>query len=273
MENHVLSILTDQKINVSSLYHDSAVPMKELFFFLVLKGDKPEYFSRLPRIQDTLKNLGIISCTRWNQQNPEAVQNMIRNCKENEFVLCRVSPEFTQKTLKARGLRNDHFVLARAKENSFQIVNDLPHISVLLNSRDFGSIYSGQYFIITVLRTLTLQDQILLHKKRVFRPEKYLPFYFYESDFYAIEELGPKLRNLTGIFKILKYRTNAYYRSFVDTSFIEKVLPLIERYYAKFEYFNLKSTTTLSKYFELFSHLNEIEISLMEELKQKLEVI
>ena len=55
VENQVLAFLRQQRVEVAPLYYNSAVPLKELFFFLVIQGIRPVYFDRVRRIQDDLR--------------------------------------------------------------------------------------------------------------------------------------------------------------------------------------------------------------------------
>ena len=55
VENQVLAFLRQQEVDVAPLYYNSAVPLKELFFFMVIQGMSPVRFDRVGRIQDDLR--------------------------------------------------------------------------------------------------------------------------------------------------------------------------------------------------------------------------
>ena len=57
VENQVLAILRERRNDIRPLYHNSAVPLRELFFSLVVRGEKPYRFYLVPRIQEELKAL------------------------------------------------------------------------------------------------------------------------------------------------------------------------------------------------------------------------
>jgi hypothetical protein len=42
LENHTLAILHERGMDIRPLYRDCAMPMKELFFFLIYHGNRRE---------------------------------------------------------------------------------------------------------------------------------------------------------------------------------------------------------------------------------------
>lgn len=271
VENQVLAILKQRDMDVSPLYHNSAMPLKEIFFYMVILGKKQEYFDRLPRIQKILKKLDIISMELLNEPMIKKVRKEIRKCKDNEYVLLKIEPVHVKEKLSARGLRNDHFVLVRAINEKFELINDIPEKIILLTARQLTEFYGGEYFKLTVNREISADDIKTLWRQRKFKPEKYTPFYFCEGDFDGIPDIGIRLRNMTGILKLLRHRLAEYYKNYVDTDFIKLKMPSIEKTYSTFEYYNLKKNTSFAKYYDLFIELNRIDICIMEELKCRLE--
>ena len=305
VENQTLAILTERSIDVRPLYRDSAMPMKELFFFLVYHGNKQEYFDRITRVQDLARELGIISlelCDRLAEEtvtarrafsgaspignydlpavkspNPARMIEAIRTTGDSEYILTRVTKEFTKNRLHARGLRDDHYVRVWAAGDGFNVLNDIPETVIALTAEEFAAAYGGDFFRLRVKRDLTDADRRRVHKSRVFKTESNDPFYFEIDDFapvrrfpYEPKEIGLRLRNMAGIYKTLRYRMAEYYGQYADTGFIRERMPEAEKYYAQFEYFNLKKSQPFTEYFEIFRRLNQMDNELMEELKQRL---
>lgn len=270
VENHILATLKKRGMDISPLYHNCALSLREIFYFLVIIGEKQEYFDRVPRIQEVLKKLGVIKLVLKRQSNIQSVRNAIRLCKDNEYILLKVTPKFTKENLFARGFRDDHYVLVRANSDNFTIINDIPERMEIVTARQLTKAYGGDYFKLTVKRELTKNDTDFLWISREFKPDNQKPFYYFKKDLTDISNLGIKLRNMAIIYRILRYRMAIYYSMYVDTGFIGEVMPTIEKYYVLFEYYNLKKSVTIDKYYSILSELNETETKIMMELKYRL---
>lgn len=260
-------------MDISPLYNNCALPLSEIYYFSVIMGKKQEYFDRMPRIQESLKKLGVIKLILKRQPNLKSVRNAIRSCRENEYILLKVTPEFSKNILYARGFRDDHYVLVKANSSNFEILNDIPERMTIVTARQLSKVYGGDYFMLTVARELTNIDVNYLWENREFKPENQKPFYFNDKDFNGIFNLGERLRNMTGIYKILRHRMAIYYNIYVGTGFINEVLPIIEKYYSIFEYYNLKKNITFDKYYCVLCELNNIEINIIMGMKNRFEKI
>jgi len=291
IENQTLAILRNRGMDIRPLYRDCAMPIKELFFFLIYHGNKQEYFDRITRVQDLAKELGIISLKLYGQTvnqkkspimqpqhfNPEEMITALRNIKENEYILMRVTKEFTKERLRARGLRNDHFVAITINGNHFDVINDIPETSLTLTIEELNAAYDGEFFKLSLTRNITDADRKKAHIDRVFKAEKNTGFTFDISDFDPVrrfpnepKEVGIRMRNMVGVYKTLRYRMAEYYGQYINTDFIRKHMNEVEKYYSLFEYYNLKKNTPFERYFEVFCKLNQMDTELNEELKVQL---
>jgi len=272
VENHVLAVLRSRGLPVEYTYHDSAVPMRELYDSMIRHGVRPEYFGRIRRVQDTLREMGVISLMKSRAEGMEQAKREIRGCRENEYILMRVTPGFTRTVLSARGFRPDHYALVQVAGNGFEIYNDIPERVVPVTAQ-FSQAYDGGCFRLAVLRNMNEADAGFLWRIRGFRPERYEPSYFRMEDFAGIEDAGVRLRNMAGVYKLLRCRMAEYYGMYVDTGFIRDALPEADRCYARFEYYNLRGSVPLEKYYELFCELNDADNAMMNELKARLEAV
>ena len=109
VENQVLAFLRQQEVDVAPLYYNSAVPLKELFFFMVIQGMSPVRFDRVGRIQDDLRARGMLAFEKREQELSAWLETLSEQT-EREAVLILVTPEFTKSVLMARGFRDDHYV-------------------------------------------------------------------------------------------------------------------------------------------------------------------
>lgn len=271
IENHVLAILKQRDEKIEYAYYNCAVPIRELYTNLVSHGIKQEYFDLLERIQDVLKNLDIIELVKKKVIRFDEVKRAICECKENEYILVRVLPHFTQTSLLARGFREDHFVYAKVRGKDFEIFNDIPERVILLTASQFKECFDGEYFYLSVKRKFNNEDMIQLWDARKFRPEEFSKQNILINSFDFNESIGTRLRNLVGVYKILRYRMIDYYGQYVDTEFIREAMPQIEKIYAMFEYYNLKSRIPMDKYSNLFCKLYDMDVALMMELNKEME--
>lgn len=222
VENHVLAILRQRKEQIGYTYFDCAVPLKDLYEHMVVQGVKQEYFHLTERIQDVLKKLGVIELVKEKTKCFQELEEVIFSCKEDEYFLIKVTPEFTKKQLFARGFREDHFVYVRAFGSQFQVFNDIPKRDLMLSPEQLKKGFDGKYFRLFVHRKLCEEDKNLLWNMRKFRPEKETVFSLQRGVDSDIEDIGIKLRNLTGVYKQLRYRMKAYYGNYTDTGLFRK---------------------------------------------------
>lgn len=271
IENHVLAILRQRGEEIEYAYYNCAVPLGNLYTHLVLDGVKQEYFNLIERIQDALKNLGIIELTRVIPMQFADVKRAVCACRENEYILIRVTLHFTKSILMARGFREDHFVYVRPCGNDFEVFNDIPERVTMLTGKQLAEVYDGEYFHLSVKRKLNGEDINLLWNLRSFKPEEFRRHNIGADNFDNVKDIGVRLRNLTGVYKTLRYRMAEYYGKYVDTRFIQEAMPPIEKIYAMFEYYNLKPGTPLDKYMYLFQSLYDLDTDLMIRLKKEME--
>ena len=302
IENQTLAILREHGMDIRPLYRDCAMPVKELFFFLIYHGNKQEYFDRITRVQDLARELGIISMELCGRPAGEKVEtrrpfpgaapvgeytlppkenadlgemmNAVRNVAKNEYILARVTEEFTKVQLHGRGLRDDHYVRVMANGDTFDILNDIPEITLSLTAEDFSAAYGGDFFKLRVNRDISDTDREKIHAARVFKAENHNEFFFDITDFDPIrrfpnepEDAGIRMRNMAGVYKTLRHRLAEYYGQYTDTGFILERMPEAEKYYSVFEYYNLKKNISFERYFEVFEKLNDLDNELMKALK------
>ncbi|MDP4119594.1 MAG: hypothetical protein Q8876_00850 [Bacillota bacterium] len=273
MENYVLAILRENKFDITYLYNNAAISFAELFECIVIQGEKPEYSSIIPRIQDTLKQMEIITLKLQMQMDYEKVIVEIENCKKNEFILVKVKPDFTKSKLFARGFRDDHYVFAKYNSGVFEIFNDIPEKIIKTTTDELADMYAGNYFLLSINRDFSQKDLQLLWNNRKDMPQHLEALSVSIDEFQSIEDIGIKLRNMLGVLKTTRYRLKEYYANYVNTEFLTAYLQLIERQYAIVEYYNLRKVNEIQKYFKLYKEVQKADIENMHMLCKKLEEI
>lgn len=270
VENQVLAFLRQQGIEVAPLYYNSTVPLKELFFFMVIQGMRPAYFDRVKRIQDDLKERGVLAFEKRKQALTVWLEALKEQTK-TEAVLILVSPEFTKHVLMARGFRDDHYVRLFWAEGNWVIANDIPDKTMTLTAGELQNAYAGEGFSFRLCRPLTREDRRQYWNSRLFKPENHTPFWFYEQDLDGVSDVGSRLRDMVGIYKQLRCRTVAYYENWgFDMAFMRDRQPEIERLYALSEYYHLKRGIPPSQFYGLLQELARIDNALMTELRSRL---
>lgn len=288
VENQVLALLRQRKEEIEYIYFDCGIPLADLYNYMVLYGVRQENYNLSMRIQDVLKRLGIIKLVKKKAMNFTEAERALCVCKENEYVLVRITPQFTKESLRARGFRRDHFVYVKKSGKDYRIFNDIPEKVLLLTKTQMQNCFDGEYFSFSVKRSLQKSDKEHLWKTRKFRPEeiekrevleepkgmrkleKTDKWEEFETALEEVQDIGIKLRNLAGIYKILRYRMAEYYGKYVDTSFIREAMPQIEKIYARLEYYNLKSGTLVAQYRDLFYQLWNLDGVIMKKLGEKI---
>jgi len=219
VENHVLAQLKSSGTDISRLYGQSAIPVKPLFDTMIKDGIKPEYFYGIPRIQDELKKIGIITL--------ELKKGSFNEIPVDEIVFVKIKPEYAKEKLHTRGLRDDHYVLL--KDGS--LYNDIPEIAVPADDPD--EFYYGEYFVYRQLRELSEDDYV--H----FAPEEAADN-FVTGNIDDIPDIGLRTRNFLWILKTVIYRVNTYFNAEQNAR--------IDNLFAYAEYLNLKKTQDIQQY-------------------------
>lgn len=269
IENQVLSILKERNQKIALTYSDSAMPVHEIFKIIVRHGVRQENFSHLRRVHDLLKELGVISFSMKRTNSIDELIHEISACGSNEYVLMRVSVDFTRNVLHARGLRSDHFVrISLSSDGAFVVINDIPELSVRVGREQLARIFKNYYIKIKVLRELTDIDAHRLWEQRKYKPES-LNLTRYNPGCSSVG-IGERIRDLAGINKILKHRMAEYYGIYTDTSFIRRVLPEIDKLYAVAEYYVLKKNAAPEKWESILKYLYESDEKIFSELGERL---
>ncbi len=270
VENQVLAFLRQQEVDVAPLYYNSAVPLKELFFFMVIQGMSPVRFDRVGRIQDDLRARGMLAFEKREQELSAWLETLSEQT-EREAVLILVTPEFTKSVLMARGFRDDHYVRLLPEGEGWAVFNDIPDKSVMLTGIELREAYAGSGFHLCLRRGLDREERRRFWNGRIFKPENHVDFWFYEQDLDGIPDVGRRLRDMIGIYKQLRYRIAAYYEDYgLDMAFMRKMEPEMERIYALSEYYHLKRTVPPSQFYTLLQEIARMDNRLMAELRSRL---
>ena len=240
VENQTLAFLRERGMDIRPLYRDAAAPLGALHDAFVRRGERPEAFCPATRVQDLAKARGIISLALSMEPDAGPAWGAAMDGDCDVAILVRVKPEFTKSALHARGLREDHYVLARSANKRLMLLNDIPDLSLLVTREAFEAAYGGGYFTLAALRPLDGGDRQWLWDTREHRAESFVEFACPPEDACPGDGAASRLRDIAGACKVLRKRAAEYYGLYVDTGFILEAMPEYERAHAALEYCCLK---------------------------------
>ena len=252
-------------MDVRPLYNNGAVPLGALTDSIIINGAGAERYAGIPRIQDVLKQLGIVRL----RLVKAGLDSAFASRGPDEHILLRVHPEFTVRRLRARGFRSDHFVLASHADGQYELYNDIPALSLLLSSAEMEEAYGGEYFTLRFLRPLVDSDRLWLTCNRCYKVEDSEPHRFDPGMFSGINGFGHRMSQLLRVYKTLRRRMAEYHGMYMDTAF----MPLhdIDLLQAQTEYLLLKGKGEPGILYPMFRQLAETDNLLMRICKMKWE--
>lgn len=257
-EDALINFLADKNINFTPMFYNSAISIKELFYFFVIAGNKFCEFNRMPDLFTELQNVQVLQYEKTDTEELEKVRRLIRTSDKNEGILINLSS----------GIADNNWVYIKANNKRFAI-----NLVQSGESNDISVLQPGKMYNREIVRLKLLKSEVpdcnSLFAKRLFKPEQYIPFYFVESDLDNIKDLLLKMSNMFYAYKVTRYRMIEYYSSFTDVEFMRKCMKEIESVYRLL--IRLKNQGDLkSNCFAMLHELNRIDVSMMSILKEKL---
>ena len=254
-EDALISFLMDKKIDFTPLFYNSAIPIKELFYFFVIAGNSSYNFNRIPSLFEELEKNNVLRIENKKEYDLQKLRRTIRNKLLKSGVLIRT----------VDNEKSEQWAYIKAQDTQFSVINSSKSLVSAVRLR---KIYAGEFIELLLMSNDVPKSEVLL-SRRLFKPEEFIPFYFVESDFSGIEDLHLKLSNMIYAYKITRNRMMRYYSCFIDTEFmrdgLQKTGDLIEILN------HLKEgSTEKNKCFALLNELNQIDVFIMSQLKEKM---
>jgi len=260
VENHVLMYLKNRGEDISCLYADSEIGLKELFYMFFKENQKYEYFSGFPRIQDKLKKLGVLSVELKKSNTEEILQRVEQN--RNILFLVKIKAEVFKLMNRQIPWRNDHYMAIEYNDENVILKNDSPLFEIIMDTNEFDNIYMKEYLEIEQTKTISGEIECFLKRNhvRAKRPETWEELCF-EGIEYSVDAMK-KLRDLIGIYKVSRKRRQLYEREFCDTRYMDIEIGQIEKLYVFTAYMALKDTRNIDDICQIVRRLWEIENNL-----------
>ena len=256
-EDALISFLIDKKIDFTSLFYNSAIPIKELFYFFVIAGNSFYNFYRIPSLFEELEKNNVLKIENKKEYDLQKLRRTIRNGLLNSGMLIKTGDSEN----------SEQWAYIKAQDRQFSIINN-PKNKNLVSAVQLRKIYAGEFIELQLMHNNVPTSEMLL-SRRLFKPEQFIPFYFVESDFCSIEDLHLKLSNMFYAYMITRNRMMRYYSCFIDTEFMRDSLKRIGELIKILNHIK-EGSTEINKCFALLRELNQIDVFMMSQLKEKM---
>lgn len=259
-EEALISFLVDNQVNITPLFYNSAIPIKELFYFFVIAGNSFREFVRIPNLFIELQKQNAIVFEQRNIEELSKVRWAVRNSSKMNGVLIKLSGSSTNEEWRYITTIGQNFEIKpkrQCDENN------------IITNRELRKRYGGEFIRIKLLHKDIPTCQKMF-SNRLFKPEQYIPFYFIESDLNNIDNLLFKITNMFYAYTITRYRMIEYYSSFTCMEFMKKTMKKVEKKCENLK--GLKNDANIQgNCFKVLCELNQIDVLMMNRLKEKLE--
>ena len=257
-EDALINYLADKKIDFTPMFYNSAIPIKELFYFFVIAGNTFYEFDRIPDLFTELQNFHAMKFESIITEDLQKVRRLIRTADTNEGFLINLSSDEADNKwahIKANDMRFTIDTIQSGKDND-------------ISALQLRKMYAGEIVKLKLLSS-DVPDYNQLYIQRLFKPEQYIPFYFVESDLDNVEDLLLKMGNMFYAYKVTRYRMIEYYSFFTDVELMRKSMRKVESVFKLL--IHLKNNGNIkSKCFVMLHELNQADVSMMSILKEKL---
>lgn len=257
-EDALISFLIDKEVDFVPLFYNSAIPIKELFYYFVIAGNSFYDFNRIPSLFTEFQNFNIVLAENAKVDDLQQVRRMIRSTSATVGMLINISNDENI----------DSWEYVKAESKQFLISNAAQKNDCYISALQLRKMYGGE-IVRLKLQNNNAPSYEQLFGQRLFRPEQYIPFYFVESDLNSIEDLHSKLSSLFYAYRVTRYRMIQYYAYFIDVEFLQDSMKKVESVYKLFS--RLKNSANMKKKcFSLLHELNKVDVLIMSQLKEKL---
>lgn len=238
------------------------MPLDEIFNFA--KRESFEYFSGVKRIQDILKENGLLKIDLHKSSFPHFIKHVIA-ANDDTQILMLIGAENTQRLFHARGLREDHYVDVQFKKERFIFSNDIPYKVIELNEDDVKSLYMGNFLELKYERVYSKNLFIKFSEHRQYPyniSSKSISANMVDDETFLIS-----FRNAMVIMKIMRKRLEEYLVSCGKSIDISVEIKEIGKLMAFCEYLRLRNISDKQKYIEMIDQLNEIDKKIFQKVK------
>ena len=257
-EDALTNFLADKKIDFTPMFYNSAIPIKELFYFFIIAGNTFYEFNRIPDLFTELQNFHVVQFESFITEDLKKVRRLIRTADTNEGILINLSSDTADNKWAYIKSNNMRFTIDPIQSEEDHDISAL----------QLRKVYAGEIVKLKLLNN-DMPNCNQLFVQRLFKPEQYIPFYFVESDLNNVENLVLRMGNMFYAYKVTRYRMIEYYSFFTDVGFMRKGMKKVESAFKCLT--RLKNNSNIkSKCFVMLYELNQADVNMMSILKEKL---
>lgn len=261
IENYLLYILDYLKVDYRFLYAKSYIPISDVIQSLYINKNSFAYFDGIPRLQNTASEWELV---RLSQETD------LESILTNDFYSCiRVTPQFIRERYTRELWRDDHFImLCEDMDNNFLLLNDNPRDLIELDRIQLNEVFSKNAICFEVL---TCNDVENLKSKSLKEFISSIALSQLTSSVF-VDDLEAA-RDITGIIRITRKRTEEYCSIFFNTEFMSEYLNQIDKLYVMFEYMRIRNRVDHIKVNQLLSELQVEDSKIFSLINQKVGVM
>lgn len=254
VENHVLDEMKNRCENIGLLYFDCFMSLNDIY--VCSCESSFEYFSGVHRIQDILKENGMLKIELYRNSFDDFIKIIEKN-NTDTIVLMLLNKEETKKMFFARGLREDHYVLAGLVNDGYYLSNDIPSKKILVDKSKLKQLYIPNYLVFEFLpfyEKTSLQNLCSQRKYFFKNNPSNLDLSIIHKENFLIT-----FRNALVIYKTMRERMHEYLSALSYDIDLSDEISEISKAIAYAEYMRLRKVCDIEKYNELVLKANKIE--------------
>jgi len=223
IENSVLMYLKRELKDISWLYADSQIGLKDLFMCIFKEGQTVENFTGFPQIHNKLEKAGVLSIEKNISETVKLEDN------PNLIYLVKMKPEFfeTNKIQLWSG------VYINVEKSERKLLFKDRFFEKCIDEGYLKEFYDGEYLVIKKNRNLNNDDKRLFGRQHQCTEmvKSWKELYFSEME--RMPNILMKLKELIEIYRISKMREQAYRKDCCRYEEIDRLL-IVTSYFCKY---------------------------------------
>lgn len=230
VENLLLFILKSYQYSYNYLFYNSFLSFNVVANAFIKENAKYTDFIKIPRIQDTAIDIGILEMSLSNSLKFDDAASV--------KTLITVKPEYIKNKYNVELWRNDHYILIHRDCEQCIYINDNPRDSGVITLETLHNIFDGKVIKFKLNEDLTEDLKEILRQRFFDSLSKINQTIFLPS--IDLSDLKP-LRDALGIYKILTRRLYAFSSLCMNADFITEQIKYLDKQYMLIEYMRIKN--------------------------------
>lgn len=264
IENYLLYAFRESNIEYSYLFYNSFLSFNEIFNEFYNNHAEYASFYRVPRLNNISTNNFI---TEFSYQEDK---NFMPMCNKYDYILITVKHEFIEQKYKTKLWREDHYILLSFKDElSFYFLNDIPRDDGIVSTEDVLKIYNNEAIGFSIINSISDKQ-----KERFIKTfyKSLLKECDKQSEFPQNSQINLiQLRDTLGLLRVLERRIKMFCNNFMDTSFMDNYIKIIDQEYTLLEYKRLRKKNDCIDAKDLIIQINSEDKKVINKIKKNVE--